>query len=418
MVVGLKKSRSPLLIIFFTVFIDLLGFGIVLPLSPYYAEHFGANPSEVGFLQASYSLMQFLFAPLWGHLSDKYGRRPILLMSIFGGFVSFFIFAFATHLWVLFFARMLQGTFAANLSASQAYIADITTRENRSKGMGLLGAAFGLGFVLGPAIGAQLSVLGPRVGAALNINGTEALGMGFPALFASLLCLSNFTLAYFLLPESLKKEFRDQAQSQRKSRWDFFLNAVKRPELGWLIVLFFISSFAIANMESTLALFSERRLQYGIKQTGELFAFVGLLMAITQGYLIRKILPVLGERKLLVIGPLLSALGLAAIAFVYSTPQMLGAMLLLGVGSGLSNPAIMGGISLVTSESEQGAILGLNHSLGSLARVLGPTCGGLLFLNQGPSAPYFLAGAVMFMAALLALKNNRRLPDVRELKNG
>lgn len=407
-----KKHRSPLFIVFFTIFIDLLGFGIVLPLSPYYAEHFGASAALVGLLQASYSFMQFLFAPVWGSISDRVGRRPIILMSILGGFFSFFIFACAQTLWVLFLARMLQGIFGANISASQAYVADVTSKENRAKGMGMVGAAFGLGFIFGPAIGAQLSHLGPVVGEWFGLAGQGPFGMGFPAFVASLLCLCNFAFAFFKLPESLKKELRSGVK-KRSYGFDNIFKYLKNPEAGWLIAMFFLTSFAMANMESTLALFTEKRMGFGIRQTGNLFAFVGVMIAFTQGYLIRKLLPRFGERSLITRGPFLAALGLGGIALTTSVPSLYFTMIFLAIGSGVSNPAILGGISQVTDANEQGSVFGVTQSLGSLARILGPIGGGLLFSNMGPSAPYYFACAVMVIAMLLALRNVSKLPETR-----
>jgi MFS transporter, DHA1 family, tetracycline resistance protein len=408
----MATRRSPLFVVFLTVFIDLIGFGIVLPLSPFYAEHFGATAFQVGLLQASYSLMQFLFAPLWGRVSDRVGRRPILLMSIFGGCISYAAFAFADALWILFAARIFQGIFGANLSTAQAYIADITTPENRSKGMGLIGAAFGLGFIFGPALGAFFSQMGPSVGTLLGLGTGGAFGIGFPALIASLLCLTNFSLALFNLPESLPPEKR-AAIKTRESRWTSFTRMVVRPEAAWLIAVFFISSLAIAMMEATLALFAESRVGYGIRETGTLFAFIGLVMAFTQGYLIRKLLPKWGERKMIVIGPTVTALGLYAIGASVGTIGLGFGCVLLALGSGISNPAIMGGVSLVTDPKEQGAVMGVTQSLASLARIMGPVSGGWLFSYFSPSMPYYAAGIITLIAMIISRMHASKLPEVR-----
>jgi DHA1 family tetracycline resistance protein-like MFS transporter len=310
---------------------------------------------------------------------------------------------------MLFLSRMLQGIFAANLSSAQAIVADVTTKENRSKGMGLIGAAFGLGFIFGPFLGAQLSVIGPKVGALIGLENVGPFGMGFPAFVASLLCLFNFTFTYFKLPETLKEKNRVHVRSKR---WEVFSRAMTKPQLNWLIIAFFLSSFAMANMESTLALLTEVRLHYGIRETGQLFAFVGIMMAFTQGYLIRKLMPVMGERKLLVLGPLFQALALVGTGLVFSTGQILVAMFFLALGSGLGNPALMGAISINSGENEQGSMLGLTQSLGSLARIAGPTIGGFAFAQGGPSFPYMIAGATMGLVVVLCLINAKRIPDV------
>jgi MFS family permease len=421
--------------IFFTVFIDLLGFGIVLPLSPFYAEGFGASAFQIGLLMASYSMMQFFFAPIWGRVSDRIGRRPILLMSIFGGGVSFFIFAGAKALWVLYAARLLQGMFGANISTAQAVVADVTTKENRAKMMGALGAAFGLGFIFGPAIGAKLVQWGPGVGnqlgAMLQIcndvgNGPvctmhpkaflffsaesvkSLFGLGFPALFASLLCFSNFTLAYFRLPETLKAENRNTSPRKIWMLPDIS-RALVNPKTGWLIWMFFISTFGLANMEATLALFTEKRLGYSVHDVGNLFAFTGVMMAFTQGYLLRKFQPKLGERKTLLIGMTLSTIGLGAIALVTATSSLGVVLALMAIGGGFANPTLLAEISVLTDPKEQGSILGVTQGLSSLARVLGPACGGFLFSAAGPGAPYLAGGALMALALCVCVMNRGKL---------
>ncbi|MDZ4678760.1 MAG: MFS transporter [Oligoflexia bacterium] len=418
------KQRSPLFIVFLTIFIDLVGFGIVLPLSPFYAQHFGATAVTVGLLMASYSLMQFLFAPVWGGLSDRVGRRPIILMSLLGSTVSYFIFAMATNLSILFIARLFQGVFGANISATQAYVADVTDEKSRSKGMGLIGAAFGLGFIFGPAIGAKLSEAGPAVGtffgivhAEQSLNGPLIIsdgifGMGFPALVASAVCLFAFCLAYFKLPESLPPEKRATAVSiARESRIKLILRSMTQTQAGWLIFVFFLSTVAMANLEATLALFTEARFSYGVRQTGNLFAFVGVMMAFTQGYLIRKLFPKFGERKMAVAGPLLAAFGFLCVALSYSSTALYITMILVAIGTGITNPAILGGISLLTDPKQQGAVMGVTQSLSSLARILGPLLGGVLFGHIGPAAPYIAAAAISCFVLFIVIKNVHKLPN-------
>src|SRR5216117_137669 len=219
-------KRSPLLVIFITVFIDLVGFGIVIPVLPYYAEgtKFGATPREVGFLFASYSVMQLVFAPVMGRLSDKYGRRPVLLISILGTCCGFMILGFATTLWMLFLGRIIDGISGGNISTAQAYIADITTKENRAKGMGLIGAAFGLGFIFGPAIGGILTRWGIHV----------------PFFFAAGLCFANAMLLYFTLPETVTSDHPARNLAAGGRGFSQVVNSLKHPRLGFVLVIYFL----------------------------------------------------------------------------------------------------------------------------------------------------------------------------------
>src|SRR5437879_8312365 len=219
-------KRSPLLVIFITIFIDLVGFGIVIPVLPFYAEgtKFGATPREVGFLFASYSIMQLIFAPVMGRLSDKYGRRPVLLVSILGTCLGFMILGFATTLWMLFLGRILDGITGGNISTAQAYIADVTTKEDRAKGMGLLGAAFGLGFIFGPAIGGILSRWGVEV----------------PFLFAACLCFANAVLLYFTLPETVTPDHPARVSAAGGRGWSYLLKSHSQPTLGFVLLLYFL----------------------------------------------------------------------------------------------------------------------------------------------------------------------------------
>jgi multidrug resistance protein len=235
-------KKSPLVVLFVTVFIDLIGFGIVLPLLPFYAEHFGANALLVGLLSTCFSLMQLLFAPVWGRLSDRVGRRPVILAGLLGSSISYFTFALAQSLPILFLSRILAGIAGANISTAQAYIADSTQPENRAKGMGLIGAAYGLGFTVGPAIGGILSQYGYAV----------------PAFFASALALGNFAAAWWLLPES-RNPSQQIRQSESGLNWQRLKTGLQHPELGIFLLLFFISTFAFANLEATFALMTSRR---------------------------------------------------------------------------------------------------------------------------------------------------------------
>src|SRR5436190_21455323 len=273
-------KRSPLLIIFITVFIDLIGFGIVIPVLPFYAEgtKFGATPSQVGLLFASYSVMQLIFAPVMGRLSDKYGRRPVLLVSLLGTALGFMILGFATTLWMLFAGRIIDGVSGGNISTAQAYIADVTTKENRAKGMGLIGAAFGLGFVFGPAIGGILS----------------RWGINVPFLFAGGLALANTVLLYFALPETVTPDHPARVSAASARGWHQLLAALRRPALAAVLTIYCLGIVAFTMMTASFSLFMMFQLGYDAYHTGWGFAFVGVISAIVQGGLIGKLVKKFG----------------------------------------------------------------------------------------------------------------------------
>ncbi|MCC6276761.1 MAG: MFS transporter [Oligoflexia bacterium] len=392
-------KRSPMTIIFLTVFIDLIGFGMILPLSPFYAEHFGASPLEVGLLQASFSLMQFIVAPLWGRLSDRFGRRPVLLMSLLGSSISYFVFGWAQSLSWLFASRIFQGIFTANFGVAQACVADLTAEKDRAKGMGIVGAAFGLGFIFGPFFGAQLSILG--------------FGMGFPATMAGLVCLINFVMALFWLPETLKKGEKAEERKEFIGRFEALKRVFESPQIAALMLVYFLCTFSLANLESTLALFSERRFSFGVRETGQLFAFVGVIMAITQGYLIRKLIPRIGERMMMVWGPLIAAVGFSAVAWSPTWGTLAAVLVFVAIGTGITNPALLGSISLLSSDNRQGIVLGVTQSVGSLARILGPVSGGFFFKHWGIEAPYLIGGGASLIGFLLVVSIATKIPERR-----
>ncbi|MEP6637046.1 MAG: MFS transporter, partial [Acidobacteriota bacterium] len=265
-------KRSPLVVIFTTVFIDLLGFGIVIPVLPYYAEgtRFNGTPRTVGLLFASYSIMQLVFSPVLGRLSDKYGRRPVLLISIIGTGIGFLILGFATTLWMLFLGRILDGITGGNISTAQAYIADVTTKEDRARGMGLLGAAFGLGFIFGPAIGGILSRWGIQV----------------PFLFAACLCFANAILLYFTLPETVTADHPARVSAAGGRGFKQLLSSLKQPRLGFVLVIYFLFIVAFSIMTTSFSLYTMFRFGYDAQHNGYLFAYVGVIAVIIQGGLI------------------------------------------------------------------------------------------------------------------------------------
>lgn len=393
-----ESTRSRLLVIFMTVFIDLVGFGIILPLSPFLAREFHASPLEVGLLMSIYSVMQFLFSPVWGSLSDRIGRRPVILIGLFGGGLSYLLFAFSSTLSLLFVARALAGVFGGNISTAHAYIADVTKPDERSKGMGLIGAAFGLGFIFGPLLGAGLGILGQRLGSA------PPLGMSFSALGAAVLCFANFALASVVLKESLSSEMRAHPRV-RKNRLVEILQHLRAPIAGPLMIVFFLSGLAMAEMESMLFPYVADKFGWGLEKSSLGFAYIGILMVITQGYLIRKWMPRFGERRVLLIGILAFAISLALIPVSFTIAVLGIAMTVLAVGNGMMRPPNLGLISLASRADEQGAVLGVTNSLASLGRILGPAIGGILYEHFGKGAPFWLASVLAFAALALAARS-------------
>lgn len=398
-------KNKPLVVIFLTVFIDLIGFGIIIPLNPYLAKAFGADALQIGFLMTIYSAAQFLFSPFWGRLSDRVGRRPIILMSLIGAGLSHLLFAFATSFSLLFLARLLAGIFGANISTAMAYIADVTPEKDRSKNMGIIGAAFGLGFVLGPALGAFFSHLGHLWG------DHPPLGSSFAAVAAGLICLSNAVLAWRLLPESLSLSSTTQASRLKISRWLLLKKHLTHPPVGTLQVIYFLAAFAMAHMEASLFLLMQDKFGWSLTQAGVGFAYVGLVMVFTQGYFIRRLLPIMGEPSLLVLGLLLQGVGFAGIASAGSISFMALAVTFLGLGTGCINPSITGSISLLTSAEEQGEVMGVNQSLSALGRILGPVSGGWIYRDVAHSSPFWAAGFLALCSLMITGSIFRRIPS-------
>lgn len=385
--------------LFLIVFIDLVGFGIIIPLLPFYAEHFAAEPDVVTALMAAYSVTQFVSAPLWGRLSDRVGRRPVLLASLVGAVVSYCWLGFAESLWMLFAARALGGAMAGNIAAAFAYVADVTAPAERAKGMGLVGAAFGLGFIFGPAIGGIL-------------GGADPAGADFrtPAFAAAGLSLLAFTLTAAMLRESLPAEARAGAPRRRGMR---FLDIVARPQVGLAMALSFLATFVFAGTETTMAMWSERQFGWGPLQNGYLFAFLGFIAAAIQGGLMGTLVKRFGEVGLVVQGAVAGAAGLALITLSGSLPVLLVAVTSLTYGFSVMTPSLNSIISRRVGAADQGAVLGMARSATTLARALGPLWAGFLFAAFGRHWPYY--GGALLMIAVLALSLRLWRPDHGEV---
>jgi DHA1 family tetracycline resistance protein-like MFS transporter len=378
-------------ILFLIVFIDLVGFGVVIPLLPYYALHFHASPITVTSMMACYSLAQFVASPLLGRLSDRVGRRPVLLASLACSIVSYLWLGFADALWMLFAARLLAGAGAGNIGAAQAYIADVTPPEKRAKGMGMIGAAFGLGFTIGPAFGGLLAGRDPL-----------AANLALPAFVAAGLSGVALILAALRLKESLDPALRSGAA--RPGRLAMARGALGRPVLGLLILLFFITVCAFAGMETTFALWANDKFGWGPEQVGWIFFYVGIVLAALQGGLIGRLSSRFGEARLVTAGAATIGIGLLGLAFAGSLAAVLVVNGLLAIGMGLLNPSVTSLVSRVAGADERGGVMGVTQSASSLARILGPALAGAVFTLWGRDAPYYLGAVMMALVVAMALR--------------
>ena len=420
-------KRSPLIILFITLFIDLLGFGMILPLLPIYISHYGGGPRVGGALMATFSSMQFVFSPIWGRASDRYGRRPLILMSLIGSALSYFFFGMANSLVVLFAARVASGILtAASIPTAQAYIADVTPPEKRAGGMAMIGAAFGLGFAFGPMIG---GVLGQ-----FSVFGLPKLAT--PALFAASLALVNFALAYFLLPEShLNREVPTEAG--KRGLLDGLGSIVKtleNPAVSPPMIVFAFSTFAFTAVETAfswliLIRFHDRLLQnvhhawqmahanipmpaalektaLEAAQTGAttvVFGIVGITVLVTQLMMMAGLARKFGENRLVMFGSLMLTVCLLGIAFASSLPMLWVASCFLAVGNGVLNPSLSALIMQTAGPNERGAISGAQQGLGSLARIVAPPINTtLVALNT--AVPFVSSAVLMSVAFVLALR--------------
>lgn len=383
------RSGSPLLVIFLTVFIDLIGFGICLPLLPKYAERYGAQGWKIGAAMGVYSLMQLVFAPWWGQLSDRIGRRPVLLVSNFGSIVAYGLFGLSaqfvgeTGFWILVGSRVFAGICGANLSVASAFIADVTTPEKRSKGMGLIGMAFGLGFILGPVLGSQAF---------------KHFGLAGPGVVAAVICAINFVLGCIILPETRKK---DAAPPIQRPRLEQIRHVLAMKEVGFLIGIYFLGTFAFTSFESTLPLLLNAKLGFDEEHVGYVFAFCGIMAAMVQGGGIGRLVKSFGERRLIGASLIVVAISLVLMPLANTLATLLGALAVFAIGSGINRAPTMGLISQLSPADEQGTTLGVAQSAGTLARVLGPTVATTLYDLWLP-APYLACATIALLAGLLA----------------
>lgn len=372
------KNRSALAILFVIVFIDLLGFGMVIPVMALYAERLGSPASQIGWLMTGYSAMQLLFTPVWGRLSDRHGRRPLLLASIGMTAVGFLGYALAPSFAWLLASRLFAGAATANIAIAQAYIADVTPPEGRARGMGIIGAAFGLGFVLGPAMGGLLSTI----------------SLSAPGYAAALLAAVNGVAAYFILPEPMT-----HVRAERRAHFKALLEELGRPGIRRLILIYFLAILAFSGMEATFALLAAHRYQLDQKDVSYVFAFIGVVMTIVQGGLIGPLTRRFGERALLVVGLLLQAAALVWLPFAGGLPGLLAACVPLAFGQGITNPALTSLLSRSARAEDQGGTLGIGQSAAALGRIGGPITATNVYDRLWFAAPYLGGAAIMLVTA-------------------
>ena len=386
--------RSPLLPIFLIVSVDVLGLTIILPLLPFYAEHFGASPAVVGLLVSTYAFFQLLSGPILGRISDRIGRRPLLLVSQAGTFFGFLLLAASSQLWMVFLSRIIDGATAGNLSLAQAYIADVTRPEERAKSFALIGIAFGMGFLVGPGISGYLSQFGYQ----------------YPILMAAGLSLTSIAGTYFLLPSSAPGHTSGNGEGEAKRftvlDWRNYLRYFRMPAVAQLLWQFWAFAFTFSTFVAGFALFAERRFTwnghpFGPKEVGYVFAYVGFLGIILQGGLIGRLVKRFGEARLIQAGFLTAAVGLAALAFTHTVSVLLVTGALAATGTGVLRPAITSLLTQRTPRAEQGTVLGLTQSLNSLSQIVAPFIAGLLIDHQWLAAWALLAAVIATLGLFL-----------------
>lgn len=386
--------------LFLTVFIDLVGFGIVIPLLPFYAQRFDATPDTVTLLVSAYTFAQFLFAPVWGRVSDRFGRRPIILLTVFGTMAGYLWLALTDSLLTLFLARAFTGAMAANMAVVHAYVADVTPPEQRARGMARMGAAHGLGFVTGPAIGGLLAGADP-------VNPDFQL----PFLIAAALSAVAFVLALFSVRESVSGEaMAAAARRPRQNRFAKLLEAVSRPQLGLLLLLMTMTPFVFSGVESTFVMWSERALGWGPAQNGYLYTFMGVVAVCVQGALVGPLTRRFGERRLIIAGPVLIAAGVVLLPFGAGYLWLSAAFGCIVFGVSIVGPSINSLISQYADAEGRGSLLGVAQSCSGLARITGPIWGGYAFVTLGRDWPFFTGAVVMAVMFAVALRVRQRPP--------
>jgi DHA1 family tetracycline resistance protein-like MFS transporter len=379
----------PLLVIFLTIFVNLIGFGIIIPLLPFYAETFGASPLAIGLLFAIFSLGQLVAAPILGDLSDRYGRRPILILSLAGTVISLVMLAVATSLTMLFVARLVDGLSGGNISTARAYVADVTIPKDRARAYGMIGVAFGLGFILGPALSGVLSLISYTA----------------PIWAAAAITVVALALAFFWLPES-----SNRVASGTGAPFRNLMAMLQRPGLRRVLAIDFGYWLAFAVFQTTFALFVARRFGFDAPQTGYVFAAFAVLGASVQGLLIRPFVDRLGDKRTFILGLLLTSVGLVTAAFTHDVTLFVMALVPLSLGIGFGHPTVTSLVSRAARADEQGRVQGAASVIESLGRTIGPVWGSAS-LRFGDAVPYVSAAGFLVVALLLSLGHSVSDPE-------
>ncbi len=389
-----------LAVLFLTVFIDLIGFGMVIPFLSFYAREYGASGIAVGTVVGIYSIMQFFFAPVWGRLSDRIGRRPVILISLTASCIGYLLFGLARSLGILFASRVIAGAGGANIGTAQAYIADTTTVENRAKGMGLIGAAFGMGFILGPPLSGMLSTIGLHHGMAGNLlPGAAAAALSFLALM-----IAVFTLAESRAP-GIAVRSGVPPQFDRK----VWRAIVHHSVVFAIMTALFMTLLAVAGMETSVTLHARDRFRFTQLDLAYFFLFMGVIVAAIQGGLIGRLAKMFGEKVLVGIGTVSFTVGFALVPTIYRVALLYVVAFFIAIGQGLTYPSLTSLLTKATPASEHGSMLGLASGIGSLARFLGPILCGFLY-DMASARGAFYGGATLTFIALAVAVWMRRLP--------
>ncbi len=383
-----KPYGTPLFLLSFNLFIIMVGIGLVIPILPFYVEKFGADATTLGFLVAIFAFMQFIFAPIWGRLSDRIGRKPLITLGLFGFALAEFIFAFATGLWMLFLSRIIAGVFgAAIMPSAMAYVSDVTTPEKRGQGMGYLGAAMGFGIVVGPGIGGWLA----------------EFSLSFPFLFAGIAASLAGLVSIFVLPESLSKEAMQKTiddNEKRDNQFDLIKKALNSP-VGFLLILVFMMSFALTIFQAIFGFYALERFGYGPQEVGLIILLTGIVGTVTQGAAVGRLVAKFGDERVVTSALLLSAFGFVIMTFANSFATVLLTTSIFFLGNSILRPSLNTFISKLAG-SKQGMIMGLNNSFMSLGNVAGPILAGYVF-EYHINLPYYI-GAILMLTALTSTK--------------
>ena len=392
--------KVSLLVLFLTVFIDLIGFGMVIPFVSFYAREYGARGITVGAIVGMYSIMQFFFAPVWGRLSDRIGRRPVILISLTASCVGYLLFGMARGIGLLFASRIIAGAGGANIGTAQAYIADTTTLENRARGMGMIGAAFGIGFILGPPLSGLLATLGIRHGLPANLlPGASAATLSFIALI----------MAIFVLGESKAPDTAIRSRVPPYLDPTVWRSMMRHSVIFAIVLALFLTLLAVAGMETSVPLHGRDRFHFSPLDLAYFFLFMGVIVATIQGGLIGRLAKWLGEKTLVSVGTLSFTAGFLLLPMIFRMWGLYVVAFFLAIGQGLTYPSLTSLLTKASSPSEHGTILGLASGIGSLARFLGPIVSGF-FYDHGAARGAFFAGAAFTLAAFVVSMWMRRLP--------